>query len=128
MIKRAQSGTSLEILAAEAGAEVKTETGLKRNETTQTFDSAAVSALFLAADNGFSYAPEVDGRGAKIMQALPVTSPAYDPKSKEAEAVRNALREGLQNDLLATYISGIQKSLGVRVNDQLWRQTAGAGQ
>ncbi len=128
MIKRAQSGTSLETLAAEAAAEVKAETGLKRNETPQAFDSAAVSALFLAADNGFSYAPEVDGRGAKIMQALPVTSPAYDPKSKEAEAVRNALREGLQNDLLATYISGIQKSLGVRVNDQLWRQTAGAGQ
>jgi peptidyl-prolyl cis-trans isomerase D len=128
LVKRAESGTSLETLAQEVGAEIKTETGLKRNETTQSFDSAAVSALFLAADNGYSYAPEVDGRGAKIMQALPMTSPAYDPKSKEAEAVRKALREGLQNDLLATYISAIQKSLGVSVNDQLWRQTTSAGQ
>ena len=76
---------ALEILATEAAAEVKTETGLKRSETTQAFDSAAVSALFLAADNGFSYAPEVDGRGAKIMQALPVTSPAYDRGATEAE-------------------------------------------
>jgi hypothetical protein len=74
------------------------------------------------------YAPEVDGRGAKIMQALPLSAPAYDPKSSEAEAVRKALREGLQNDLLATYVSGLQKSLGVRVNEQLWRRTTGAGQ
>jgi hypothetical protein len=37
------------------------------------------------------------------------------------------LNEGLQNDLLATYVSSIQKSLGVSVNDQLWRQTMGVG-
>jgi hypothetical protein len=40
--------------------------------------------------------------------------------------VRKALSEGLQNDLLATYVSSIQRSLGVSVNDQLWRQTTGA--
>lgn len=128
LVKRAESGTSLETLAQEVGAEVKTEIGLKRNETTQSFDNAAVSVLFLAADNGYSYAPEVGGRSAKIMQALPVSKPAYDAKSKEVEAVRKALSEGLQNDLLATYISAIQKSLGVSVNDQLWRQTTGARQ
>lgn len=128
LVRRGESGTSLESLAQEVGAEVKTETGLKRSETTQSFDGAAVSALFFAADNGYSYAPEFDGRGVKIMQALPVSRPAYDAKSKEAEAVRKALSEGLQNDLLATYVSAIQKSLGVSVNDQLWRQTTGAGQ
>jgi hypothetical protein len=62
------------------------------------------------------------------MQALPVSAPAYDEKSKEAEAIRNALREGLQNDLLATYVSSVQQSLGVRLNDQLWRQTIGVAQ
>ncbi|HEY7750161.1 MAG TPA: SurA N-terminal domain-containing protein [Aestuariivirgaceae bacterium] len=128
LVKRAQSGTSLETLAQEVGAEIKTEAGLKRNETTQNFDAAAVSALFLAADNGFSYAPDVEGRSAKIMQALPISAPAYNPGSKDAEALRNALQEGLRNDLVGTYISAVQKSLGVIVNDQLWRQTTGAPQ
>jgi len=128
LVKRAEAGTPLEILAQELGAEVRTETGLKRSATTQTLDSAAVQALFLASDNGYIYAPEPDGRGAKIMQALPVSAPAYDAKSKEAEAIRNALREGLQNDLLATYVSSVQQSLGVRLNDQLWRQTIGVAQ
>jgi peptidyl-prolyl cis-trans isomerase D len=128
LVKRAEDGTTLEALAQEVGAEVKTETGLTRNESTQTFDSAAVSALFLAPDNGYAYAPEVEGRGVRILQALPLKTPAYDSKSKEAEAVRKALREGLGNDLLATYVSAIQKSLGVRINDQLWRQATGASQ
>ncbi|MGH6875455.1 MAG: SurA N-terminal domain-containing protein [Aestuariivirgaceae bacterium] len=126
LVKRAEGGTPLDVLAQEAGTEVKMESGLKRNETTANFDSAAVSALFMAADNGFVYAPDPNGRSAKIIQALPLKTPAVDGKSKEAEAVRKALNEGLQNDLLATYVSSIQKSLGVSVNDQLWRQTMGA--
>jgi peptidyl-prolyl cis-trans isomerase D len=127
LVKRAEGGTPLETLAQEVGTEVKMESGLKRNETTANFDSAAVSALFLAADNGFVYAPDAGGRSAKIIQALPLKQPTLDSKSKEAEAVRKALNEGLQNDLLATYVSSIQKSLGVSVNDQLWRQTMGVG-
>jgi peptidyl-prolyl cis-trans isomerase D len=127
LVKRAEGGTPLETLAQEVGSEVKMESGLKRNETTANFDSAAVSALFLAADNGFVYAPDASGRSAKIIQALPLKQPTLDSKSKEAEAVRKALNEGLQNDLLATYVSSIQKSLGVSVNDQLWRQTMGVG-
>jgi peptidyl-prolyl cis-trans isomerase D len=127
LVKRAEGGTPLEVLAQEVGAEVKTETGLKRNETTPNFDNAAVSALFLAADNGFVYAPDASGRSAKIIQALPLKQPTLDSKSQEAQAVRKALNEGLQNDLLATYVSSIQKSLGVSVNDQLWRQTMGVG-
>jgi peptidyl-prolyl cis-trans isomerase D len=128
MVKRAEAGTTLETLAREASAEVRTEAGLKRSETRETFDSTAVSALFLSADNGYVYAPEQDGRGAKIIQALPIVSPPYDPKSKEAESVRRALTEGLSNDLLAIYVSGVQKSVGVSVNDQLWRQTTGVSQ
>lgn len=128
LVKRAEGGTSLEALAQELGTEVKTETGVKRNDSRPSFDSAAVSALFLASDNGFVYAPALDGKGAKVIQALPISAPQYDPKSKEAQDVRKALADGVRNDLLATYISGVQQSLGVSVNDQLWRQTTGVSQ
>jgi peptidyl-prolyl cis-trans isomerase D len=128
LVKRAEGGTSLEALAQEVGAEVKTETGIKRNDSRPSFDSGAVSALFLAADNGFVYAPEFDGKGARVIQALPISAPPYDPKSKEAQDVRKALADGVRNDLLATYISGVQQSLGVIVNDELWRQTTGVSQ
>jgi peptidyl-prolyl cis-trans isomerase D len=128
LVKRAEGGTSLETLAQELGTQVKTETGLRRNDSRPNFDNSAVSALFLAPDNGFVYAPEPDGKGAKILQAMPISAPAFDPKSKEAQDVRKALADGVRNDLLATYISGVQQSLGVSVNDQLWRETTGVSQ
>ena len=58
----------------------------------------------------------------------PISVPAYDAKSKEAQDVRKAIADGVRNDLLATYISGVQQSLGVSVNDQLWRQATGVSQ
>src|SRR5688572_7294604 len=116
LVKRGEGGTSLEALAQELALEVKTETGFKRNETRPSFDAGAVSALFLASDNGFVYAPETDGKGAKVIQALPISAPPYDPKSKEAQDVRKALADAVRSDLLAIYISGVQQSLGVSVN------------
>jgi len=128
LVKRAEGGASLDALAQELGTEVKTETGVKRNDSRSNFDSGAVSAVFLAPDNGFVYAPEIDGKGVKVIQALAISAPSYDPKSKEAQDIRKALTDGMRNDLLATYISGVQQSLGVSVNDQLWRQTTGVSQ
>jgi peptidyl-prolyl cis-trans isomerase D len=128
LVKRAEGGASLDALAQELGTEVKTETGVKRNDSRPNFDSGAVSAVFLAPDNGFVYAPEIDGKGVKVIQALAISAPSYDPKSKEAQDIRKALTDGMRNDLLATYISGVQQSLGVSVNDQLWRQTTGVSQ
>jgi peptidyl-prolyl cis-trans isomerase D len=128
LVKRAEGGASLDALAQELGTEVKTETGVKRNDSRPNFDSGAVSAVFLAPDNGFVYAPEIDGKGVKVIQALAISAPSYDPKSKKAQDIRKALTDGMRNDLLATYISGVQQSLGVSVNDQLWRQTTGVSQ
>jgi peptidyl-prolyl cis-trans isomerase D len=125
IIKRAESGTTIDALAQESGAEVRSELGLKRNETSATFDGAAVSALFSVPDNGFAYAPEPDGRGAKIMQALPVMSPPFDSNSKEAQAARDALKTGIANDMLALYVADLQSRFGVTINNTLWQQVTG---
>ena len=127
LVKRAEGGATLDTLAREAGAEVKTMLGVKRNETAGGFDAGAVAALFSIPDNGFAFAAEPDGKGAKIMQALPVMTPPFDPKSKEAETARQALRQGLTNDVLALYIADLQKRFGTTINNNLWQQVTGSG-
>ncbi len=127
LVKRAEGGASLETLAQELGAEVKTTLGLKRNETTNGFDAEAVAALFSVPDNGFAFASEPDGKGAKVMQALPVMTPPFDPKSKEAETARQALGQGLTNDVLTLYIADLQNRFGTTVNNSLWQQVTGSG-
>jgi peptidyl-prolyl cis-trans isomerase D len=127
LTEKAQA-TSFDAVARDAGAEIKTTQGLKRNETTAEFDQQAVSALFSVPDNGIAYAPESDGKGAKVMQAKLVMAAPFDPKSAEAQEIRKSLSEAASNDLLGIYLVALQNELGVTVNDTLWRQITGAPQ
>ncbi|HRX35392.1 MAG TPA: SurA N-terminal domain-containing protein [Aestuariivirga sp.] len=125
LIERANSGTSLEDLAKESQTEIKTAQGLKRTETGNGFDASAVAAIFAVPENGFAYALESNGRGAKIMQSQAVLLPAFDPASPEAKKITDQLRQASANDVLFAYLGAIQKDAGVTVNETLWRQISG---
>ena len=126
MVERARNGTTLEALAGEAKAEIKTVQGLKRNETTNEFDQQAVAALFTVPENGFAYALDGDGRGAKIMQSQAVLIPAFDPNSEEAKTIGKALTDGAANNLAIGYAADVQNEVGVYVDENMWRQVTGA--
>jgi peptidyl-prolyl cis-trans isomerase D len=126
MVERARNGTTLEALAGEAKAEIKTVQGLKRNETTNEFDQQAVAALFTVPENGFAYALDGDGRGAKIMQSQAVLIPAFDANSEEAKTIGKALTDGAANNLAIGYAADVQNEVGVYVDENMWRQVTGA--
>lgn len=126
MVERARNGVTLDALAGEAKAEIKTVQGLKRNETTNDFGPDAVAALFSVPENGFALAPEGDGKGAKVMQSQAVLIPTYDPNSEEAKTIGRALSDGAGNNLATSYITDIQSELGVYVDENMWRQVTGA--
>jgi peptidyl-prolyl cis-trans isomerase D len=122
---RGDAGASIEELAGEAGAAVKTVTGVKRGEPASDFDMIAVSALFATADNGFTFAPAPDGKSAKVIHALPLKSAPFDPGAKDSIAVRKALEQAMSEDLLASYVGAVQDSIGVNVNPAVWQQLSG---
>lgn len=126
MVERARNGVSLDALAGEGKAEIRTVQGLKRNETTNEFASDAVSALFSVPENGFAFALEGDGKGAKIMQSQAVLIPTYDPNSEEAKTIARALSDGAAKNLAMSYIADLQNELGVYVDENMWRQVTGA--
>ncbi len=125
--RKGDAGAAIEDLAKEAGATARTVNGLKRSQPSQEFDGMAVSALFSVPDNTFAFAPTADGKGVKIMQALPVVNAPFDPQSKESEAIRTALERGIASDLIAVYVAAVQQEFGVSVNDAAWRQLSGTG-
>ena len=126
LAERAQNGITLDALAAEAKAEIKTVQGLKRNETTNEFGSEAVSALFSVPENGFAYALEGDGKGAKVMQSQAVLIPTFDPNTEEAKNIAKALEDGVGTNLAQGYAVDVQNELGVYVDENMWRQVTGA--
>jgi peptidyl-prolyl cis-trans isomerase D len=126
MVERARNGVTLDALASEAKAEIKTVQGLKRNATTTDFGPEAVAALFAAPEDGFAYASEGDGKGAKIMQSQAVHIPVFDPASEEAKNIGKALAGGAGTNLAASYVANVKEEIGVYVDENMWRQVTGA--
>jgi peptidyl-prolyl cis-trans isomerase D len=125
LVERARSGVKLDDLAAEAKTQVKTEQGLRRGESSGSFGPAAVAALFAVADDGFAYALEPDGRGARVMQSQPVLLPPFDPASAEAKSIGEKLKGQISDNMLSAYLAALEKEAGVQVNDTVWRNISG---
>ena len=126
LVDELKSGAALEEVAKEASAEVKTAQGMKRNESDATFDPAAVAALFAVPENGFAYALEADGKGAKVIQSQAVLLQAFDPASTGSQGDSRAnLKNQAAADVLSGYLAALQKDAGVTINETLWRQIAG---
>lgn len=123
---RAEKGAAFDKLAAEVGAEIKTASGIKRNESTTGFSPADTAALFATAPDGFASVIGGDGKTARVMHSAPVMIPPFDPKSVEANRLREALDKGLANDVLTGYLRQVQAAIGVKVNQELWRRVSGS--
>ena len=125
LVARAKSGAKLDDLAAEVKAEVQTAQGLKRTEQGDSFDAAAVRALFAAPDTGFAYAVEPDGKGARVMQSEPVLLPGFDLNSPDAKSIAKKLQPQVADALLSAYLTTLQTEAGVKINDDVWQKISG---
>ena len=126
LVKSLDGGATLDKLATEAKAEIKTARGLKRNETNQDFDVPAVTALFSVPENEFAWSLEGDGKTAKIMQSQSVLAEPFDSKSSAAKELVQSVREEAAKDILTTYLTALQGQVGVSINNKLWQQVSGS--
>lgn len=117
LVERARGGSSLDALAKEHNAEVRSQNGLKRNEGSETFPAAAVGALFAVPEDGYAYTLESDGLGVRLMKSSPVFSTPYSSSSDEAKTISQVLASGMTDDLYAQYLADLQADLGVSINE-----------
>jgi peptidyl-prolyl cis-trans isomerase D len=125
LVKRAESGVSFEQLASEAKAEIKSATGLKRVESSESFDNQAVTALFSVPEGGVTWAPEGDGKSVRIIKSKAVMALPFDPKSLEATKAIDAAQKGLAADLPELYLSALEKASGVVRDEAMWQKLSG---
>ncbi len=125
LAERAGSGEDFARLAAEAGAEVKTITGLKRNDARADFPPTATAAAFAAPEGKVITAPAADGASALVIRATPLATPPLDEKGNDAKAIRQVLSQSLAEDNTTQFIAALQKEYGVKINTRLWKQLMG---
>jgi peptidyl-prolyl cis-trans isomerase D len=126
LVERARAGTSLEDLAKELAVPMTMASGLKRNETSEIFDGAAVVSLFNEPDKGIAWSLEGDGKTARVMQVTKVTLPAVMAASPEAKKLQDEASAGLGRDMSESFLAALRANADVKVNQDLWQQNTGA--
>lgn len=121
----AKAGATLDAMAVKAAATVKSATGMKRNETSQEFDYAAVAALYNVGDQAYTWSLAGDGKTARIMQISKVTLPAVMASSPEITKLQEDVKTGMAQDIGQSFVASLRKAANVRINEELWKQNSG---
>ncbi len=117
---KANNGEKFEDLAKQAGTEIKSELGITRRTASAEFDGGAVRAAFGAGLDKVTFAVSPDGKSAKVIAITPVLSPPYDPSSADVKEIDTQLRTQVNNDVFASYMAELQKTVGVEIKQDAW--------
>ncbi len=118
-----RSGQPAEELAKANGVEVKRANDVKR-AARPDFATATISQFFDVPPRGASSVAVEQGR--LVFFVRDATTPAFDPTSIESKTIAEQLKPALHNDLLEQYVGGLEKTLGVDINQKALQVATGA--
>jgi peptidyl-prolyl cis-trans isomerase D len=124
LVERLDKGETLETLAAEVNAPVKTATDLARRAPKDDLTADAVTRIFTTPVGKAGTAPNGE-ENRVVFKVGAARVPPLVTTTQEAQQVENQLRDGIGDDLVSEYIGQVQKDLGVTVNQQVVRQVVG---
>lgn len=127
LAERVRKGEAFATVAAEVGGTVETTLPVTRNTTPQGLTKAAIAQAFALPLDGVGNAETPDNQSRTVFQVTKIT-PASDATKAQAEAIAKELSTELQNDVIASYVSALQKDLGVSVDRKMFERLTGAGQ
>ncbi|RIA56450.1 SurA N-terminal domain-containing protein [Dichotomicrobium thermohalophilum] len=122
--EKARAGKPMEQLAQEVGAELSRTDAIKRNARVSDLSSAAVGRAFTLPREGVATASAPNAPAQSVFKVKEIKTPA-PPTGEEAEQLRTALRNGIDNDLAQQYLSGLRTSFDYTVNREVLNQTFG---
>lgn len=123
VVEKLRAGKPLGDLAQELGQAPKRATDVKR-AAHPDFTTAAIIQFFDAPPHGAGSAAIDAGRLVFVVKDS--GAPKFDPASIEAKTIAEQLKPALVNDLLEQYVGGLEKTLGVDINQGALQAATGA--
>ncbi|MGA2492440.1 MAG: SurA N-terminal domain-containing protein [Roseiarcus sp.] len=123
MVKQIEGGAALATLAQAAGLEAKSAADLHRSGGAGLAPSL-VNSVFTVPAGGAGSAATPDGR-----VIFKVTADATPPTKFDDPAVKtiaSQLTEGLQNSVIAQFVSALETELGVKIHQNVLQSAAGS--
>lgn len=117
-----RAGQSIEDIAKSMNLEAKRANEVKR-ATRPEFDINTIVKFFDVPPRGAGSIPANGGQLVYFVRDA--ATPPFDPTSIEAKTIAEQLKPALQNDLLEQYVGGLEKALGVEINQKLLEAATG---
>jgi peptidyl-prolyl cis-trans isomerase D len=125
LVERLKAGEDFAKVAADGGGTPDKVETIKRNMVPPGLTEDAVDVAFSLPQGGAGSALTVD-RGTRVVMKVAKITPAGELSGAEKDKLVGELRRGLQNDLLIAYVTSLQDSLGVSINDKEVARVTGA--
>jgi peptidyl-prolyl cis-trans isomerase D len=125
MLDKIKAGASFADVAAAEKLKVEWRPGIKRGGTGSGLSPAAVTEVFNTAKDSASSVEGATPAERIVFRLTEIKVPPLDPQSTEAKRIDDALKARYTEDLIAEYISRLQKDIGVTINQSALNQVSG---
>lgn len=126
LAKRLDAGENFKTLAAAENLTLKSSAALKR-AAGQALPDVAIQQVFGTPQGGAGVA--LGPNGARVLfQVTEVVTPPLDLKDPTLKGLTPQLEASLADDMFSEYVSGLESTLGVRINQAALRAIGGQGQ
>jgi peptidyl-prolyl cis-trans isomerase D len=125
MLDKIKAGASFADVAAAEKLKVEWRPGIKRGGTGSGLSPAAVTEIFNTAKDSASSVEGATPAERIVFRLTEIKVPPLDPQSTEAKRIDDALKARYTEDLIAEYISRLQKDIGVTINQSALNQVSG---
>ncbi|MGJ0511669.1 SurA N-terminal domain-containing protein [Methylocystis sp.] len=123
IVAKLNAGRPIEDVAKELGVQTQRANEVKR-EARPDFNTNVIVRFFdVAPRNAGSV---VVDNGRLVFFVRDSTTPVFDPSSIEAKTIAQQLKPAFHNDLLEQYVGGLEKALGVDINQRALEAATGA--
>lgn len=126
MVQKLEQGGKLADEAAQAGLNVETAGGFKRDASVPGLPAGAIAAAFRSAKDGVGQTPVAGANAWIVFRVTDVSVPPVDLASDEMKKLKESVQRGLTDEQLAEYITKLESEIGTSVNQAAFAQVTGA--
>ena len=124
LVERIKKGETLEAVAKSQGLKVETSKPFKRIQPGDTLPPNGARLAFTLPKGGVATVEKADNK-SRIVFVVTDIKPAAVATKEEKERLVGQLRDQLQSDALATYVSALRDRLGFTINQAVYDRAVG---
>jgi peptidyl-prolyl cis-trans isomerase D len=124
LVKKLDGGESMAAIAASEGnLPVKHADDVKRNGSKSLAQNVVTQVFKVAVHRAGSVESEEGGR--ILFQVTDSSVPPFDPEAPQLANIKNEVKSGLNEDLVAQYLAKLESDIGVKLNPKAFAAATG---